>query len=743
MSKKDNSLNWENDFPRWVEKKWVNIWEKEQTYKFEDDLSKPKFYVLDMFPYPSGAGLHIGHVKGYLASDIVARYKKMKGFSVLHPMGWDSFGLPAEQYAIQNKADPSTFTEKNISRFREELKSLFFSYDFQNKEINSSDSSYYAITQWLFLQLYRRGLATLENKQVNWVEELHTVLANEEIYEGEDGKFYSERGNFPVTTRKLKQWVLKITKYAQALKEDLYKLEWTDRIKKIQEEWIGEKEAFKFELKIKGKSFEYLEENIDDVRAISGFYIYKDSEIFRLLELDYEPKDGDILFYYNDDQTLDRVPIKFREGENISEQNLHPIYSDFIEKKRIPSFLNWKVLPKVKTYKLQDWVFSRQRYWGEPFPVYYDKEGHIFLEENLPLKLPPFKFIENTKKYDTPLAYYEDWVNFKEGFRRDINTMPNWAASSWYFLAYLIKKGDGYLPLNSKEAIDLIERWMPVDLYIGGQEHATMHLIYARFWYKVIHSVLNLKTVSEPFKKLVNQGMILGSDGKKMSKSKNNYLSVESLLESFGGDVIRLSVAFLGPLELTQYWDDRQLSTFESWIKKIYSYYHQNSSYFADNIPEKDNSSVLEFIKKVEFSIQSFKFNVLVSELMIFFNYLKQQSPKSKVDHSIFIQFLSYLAPSIAEEIWRELLGNKESVYLSSWPNIEEGEKSSFFSYSIQLNNKFKGTIDIPKDLRNEEEIINYLKSSEKGSLLLKDKQLNKYIVVYGKIINLITSSPS
>ncbi|AGX89212.1 class I tRNA ligase family protein [Mycoplasma parvum] len=728
--------NGEQNFFKLLEQKWVKKWDEEKTYSFVDDLNKPKFYILDMFPYPSGAGLHIGHVKGYLASDIIARYKKMKGFSVLHPMGWDAFGLPAEQYAIQNKADPSIFTEKNITKFREELKSLFFSYDFE-KEINSTDPNYYAITQELFLLFYNRGLASLEAKQVNWVEELHTVLANEEIYQGKDGKFYSNRGDYPVINKKLKQWVLKITEFAHLLKKDLSLLEWSDRIKKIQEEWIGEKEAFKFSLKLKGRIFEHLEEDIDKLRAISGFYIYKNSEIFNLLELKHPVKDNEILFYYNDAQTLNKIPIKYREGENISEKELHPIYSDLVAKKRIPSFLNWEILSKVITFKLQDWVFSRQRYWGEPFPIYYDEEGHIFLEEKLPLVLPPYKNIENTdKKYHAPLAHYENWVNFQKGFKRDINTMPNWAASSWYYLAYLLKKGDSYLPLKSKEAIDLIERWMPVDLYIGGQEHATMHLIYARFWYKVIHSALNLKGISEPFKKLVNQGMILGEDGKKMSKSKNNYLSVEELLKEWGGDITRLAVAFLGPLELTQYWDNRQLSTFSAWNKKIYSYFLETKNKLIEK--NLNNSKLNEFIEKVEYSINSFKFNVLVSELMIFFNYLKEKENKNRVEHSIFIQFLSYLAPSLAEEIWREILDNNESVYLSSWPSQEESKPPSFLNYSVQVNNKYKGSLQIPSELKEDEEIMAYLKGSELGQNLLKEVFLNKYIIVYGKIINLV-----
>ncbi|CCE66656.1 class I tRNA ligase family protein [Candidatus Mycoplasma haematominutum] len=690
-----------------------------------------------MFPYPSGVGLHVGHVKGYLATDIIARYKKMKGFSVLHPIGWDAFGLPAEQFANENKSDPNTFTQKNISNFRAELKSLFFSYDF-SKEIDSTDPKYYAITQWIFIQLYLRGLAAIESQKVNWVAELHTVLANEEIYLGEDGKYYSERGNFPVEHKKLNQWVLKITRYAKALSEDLKLLDWPERIKTIQNEWIGLQKVYKFTLKLKGREFYHFESDLDQLRSISGFYIYQTSEIYKLLNLSNTPKDGEVLFYYNDAQTIVKIPIQFKVGEPPSDQELFPIYKKFMSKKQLPYYIDWKMLPRETSFKLQDWIFSRQRYWGEPFPIYYDSDGHIFTEEELPLKLPPYKVIERKEGYSAPLEHYEEWMIKSPGFKRDPNTMPNWAASSWYFLAYLLKKeGGGYLPLWSREARTLIERWMPVDLYIGGQEHATMHLIYARFWYKVICEILNLKTLPEPFKYLVNQGMILGEDGKKMSKSKKNYVSVSGLLEKYGADEIRLSVAFLGPLELTQFWDNRQLHSFQTWLEKIYSYFVSIKSVISNH--GLDENTLAAFLLKIESNITSFKFNMLVSELMIYFKYLKNKELKNLTEAKSFIQVLSYLAPSVAEEIWIEILHQRESVYLSTWPTIAASDTKKVSNYSIQLNNKYRLSIKLPRKLKTPEQIFAHFSQTPEYQNLILNKTLEKYIVIPHRVINLIT----
>ncbi|AHC39866.1 leucyl-tRNA synthetase [Mycoplasma ovis str. Michigan] len=694
-----------------------------------------------MFPYPSGAGLHIGHVKGYLATDIIARYKKMKGFSVLHPIGWDAFGLPAEQFANLNKKPPQEFTLQNINNFRRELNSLFFSYD-PELEINSTDPEYYKITQWIFIQLYKKGLASLEERKVNWVDELQTVLANEEIYQGSDGNFYSERGDHLVKQKKLTQWVLKITNYAEELNSSLSKLNWPEKIKAIQSEWIGEREAYQIEINIKGKTFYHYETDLDKVRSISGFQINQESEIYSLLDLKEIPKDREVLFHYYDTQTIQKIPFKFTTSNLNSENQLEPIYEDWIGDKKIPSFFNWKILPKVKRFKLQDWVFSRQRYWGEPIPIYYDSSDNFYIEDNLPLKLPEYKpIIVKSSNKTSPLEYYEDWIYWKQGFRRDANTMPNWAASSWYYLAYLIKKNNHYLPIDSEEAKRKIERWMPVDLYIGGQEHATMHLLYARFWYKVLYSVLGLQIDSgdEPFYTLKNQGMILGEDGKKMSKSKNNYVSISSLLQEWGGDVIRLSVAFLGPLELTQYWDSRQLPVFQQWIEKLYKYFLDIKGVLSSK-ELNPTKKLSQFLSKVEYNIQAFKFNVLVSELMVFFKYLQRGEPKNWLEHSALIQMISLIAPSIAEEIWRNLLKQPNSLYFSSWPQISEKNFSEeFANYSVQLNGKHKIMVRLPINLKTEEQIFSHFKSLPEYLQVLRENKLKRYVIISGKVINLIT----
>ncbi|WP_220084652.1 class I tRNA ligase family protein [Mycoplasma wenyonii] len=698
-----------------------------------------------MFPYPSGAGLHIGHVKGYLATDIIARYKKMKGFSVLHPIGWDAFGLPAEQFANLNKKPPQQFTQQNINNFRRELNSLFFSYD-PDLEINSTDPEYYKITQWIFIQLYKQGLASLEKREVNWVDELQTVLANEEIYQGPDGQFYSERGDHLVQKKKLTQWVLKITAYAEELNRTLDSLQWPEKIKAIQSEWIGEQEVYQIELKIKDKVFYHYESELDKLKAISGFLIDKESEIYSLLELRQEPKEEEILFYYNDTYTIQKLPFKFTTKKLSNNSQLEPIYEDLIGDKRIPSFLNWKLLPKVKKFRLQDWVFSRQRYWGEPIPIYYDSSNNFYIEEQLPLKLPEYKPItQKSSGKTTPLEYYDDWLYEKEGFRRDANTMPNWAASSWYYLAYLIKQKEGYLPLDSQEAKKKIERWMPVDLYIGGQEHATMHLLYARFWYKVLYSVLGLKTDlgAEPFYTLKNQGMILGENGKKMSKSKNNYVSISSLLQEYGGDVIRLSVAFLGPLELTQYWDSRQLPVFQQWIEKLYKYFLEFKEAFQSK-ESKPTKELFQFLSKIEYNIQAFKFNVLVSELMVFLKYLQRVREKNWLEHSCLLQMVSLVAPGIAEEIWREILGQPNSLFNSNWPTISsESFSEETLNYSIQLNGKHKLMVKLPSSLKSEQEIFNHFSSLPEYSQVLRENKLEKYVIVLGKVINLITYKAS
>ena len=459
-----------------IEKKWQDYWYSNKTFKTsESDEKKNNVYILDMFPYPSGAGLHVGHIEGYTASDVYSRYKKLCGFNVLHPIGWDAFGLPAEQYAIKTGNHPKDFSLKNIENFKRQLKSVGFSYDF-DKEINTTDPKYYKWTQWIFLQLYKNNLAEYKEIDVNWCEGLGTVLSNEEVIEDVNGNPVSERESFPVTQKPMKQWVLKITKYAKELLNDLEELNWPESIKNLQKNWIGLE-------KINGK---------------------------------------------------------------------------------------WQT-------KLRDWIFSRQRFWGEPFPLAFSEDGEVYLIENLPVKLPETKDkIEISKDGTSPLSNFNDWVNIKIGgknYKRDTNTMPQWAGSSWYYLAFILRESDDYIPLNTKKAYDKLKKWLPVDLYIGGQEHAVLHLLYARFWHKVLYD-LNIVPTKEPFFKLVNQGMILGTDHKKMSKSKNNGVSPDDIIKEYGADSLRIYELFMGAIWDDKVWSNNGIISARKWLNKIHNLFY-------------------------------------------------------------------------------------------------------------------------------------------------------------------------
>ncbi len=508
-----------------IEKKWQEYWFKNKIFKTTENKNK-KFYVLDMFPYPSGSGLHVGHPEGYTATDIIARYKRFKGFDVLHPIGWDAFGLPAEQYAIQTGNNPVNFTNKNIDIFRKQLQSLGFSYDY-DKEINTTDPKYYRWTQWIFAQMYKNNLAEIKEIEVNWCEQLGTVLANEEVLTDEKGNKVSERGNFPVIKKPMKQWVLKITNYADKLLDGLKEVNWPESLISLQKNWIGKKVN------------------------------------------------------------------------------------------------NGKV-----TYHLKDWVFARQRYWGEPFPIMFDEDNNIYLIENL-VELPIMNDIKPSGDGQSPLANNKDWVNLEingKKFRRDTNTMPQWAGSSWYYLAYIIKNDDGtYIDLDSSKAYEKFKKWLPVDLYIGGQEHAVLHLLYARFWHKVLYD-LKIVPTSEPFLKLVNQGMILGKDNQKMSKSKGNIVNPNDIIDQFGADTLRLYEMFMGPLVETKPWNDKNLLATRKWLERIWRLFEKfiNSEIKLNKeVQNKELDSIYHItIKDVTQCIEDLKFNIAISKMMVYINFL-------------------------------------------------------------------------------------------------------------------------
>ncbi|AAT28025.1 class I tRNA ligase family protein [[Mycoplasma] mobile] len=623
-----------------IEKKWQTRWEKTKAFK-TTNKSKDKFYALDMFPYPSGSGLHVGHPEGYTATDIISRYKRLKGFDVLHPIGWDAFGLPAEQYALSSGKHPQPFTLKNIENFRRQLKSLGFSFDYE-KEVNTTDPSYYRWTQWIFKQIYKKGLAEIREVDVNWCPGLGTVLANEEIVENDKGEMVSERGSFPVYKKPMKQWVLKITNYADRLLEDLNLLDWPDSLKKLQTNWIGKEEI-----------------------------------------------DGKI------------------------------------------------------TYKLQDWIFARQRYWGEPFPVYFDEDNNVYLIDEL-VELPHMENIMPSGTGEGPLATNTEWVQYKKNnkiFKRDTNTMPQWAGSCWYYLAYIMKQEDGtYLPIDSKKAYEAFSKWLPVDLYIGGQEHAVLHLLYARFWHKILYD-LKIVPTKEPFQKLINQGMILGKDGQKMSKSLGNVVNPDEIIQNFGADTLRVYEMFMGPLTDTKKWNESTVEATYKWIlrvKRIFQIFIEDKSKI--NSLHKDDQFISEhnlLIKEITQDIEDLKFNIMISKLMIFVNSLyKKEKIYSLKPLKDFAIMFSTIAPHISEELL-ESLGEKEIMF-QSWPTYENNKiLLTKDIVAIQVNGKLRETFEIENDW-DEKRVIEEAKKLPNVKKHLENKIIKKEIYIAKKILNFI-----
>ncbi len=625
-----------------IEKKWQEYWFKNKIFKTTENKNK-KFYVLDMFPYPSGSGLHVGHPEGYTATDIIARYKRFKGFDVLHPIGWDAFGLPAEQYAIQTGNNPVNFTNKNIDIFRKQLQSLGFSYDY-DKEINTTDPKYYRWTQWIFAQMYKNNLAEIKEIEVNWCEQLGTVLANEEVLTDEKGNKVSERGNFPVIKKPMKQWVLKITNYADKLLDGLKEVNWPESLISLQKNWIGKKVN------------------------------------------------------------------------------------------------NGKV-----TYHLKDWVFARQRYWGEPFPIMFDEDNNIYLIENL-VELPIMNDIKPSGDGQSPLANNKDWVNLEingKKFRRDTNTMPQWAGSSWYYLAYILKNDDGtYIDLDSSEAYEKFKKWLPVDLYIGGQEHAVLHLLYARFWHKVLYD-LKIVPTSEPFLKLVNQGMILGKDNQKMSKSKGNIVNPNDIIDQFGADTLRLYEMFMGPLVETKPWNDKNLLATRKWLERIWRLFEKfiNSEIKLNKeVQNKELDSIYHItIKDVTQCIEDLKFNIAISKMMIYINFLYKLSEVNDIKYfTNFLIILSPFAPHIAEELMEKM--QQKTLENYKWPIWNEKEIIvTNVTMSIQVNGKLRATMELELNY-DDNDAISMAKKITNVDKYISGKNIIKVIHVKNKIINFVVN---
>ena len=616
-----------------IEKKWQKHWLKKETFKTTNNSNK-KFYVLDMFPYPSGSGLHVGHPEGYTATDIIARYKRLKGFDVLHPIGWDAFGLPAEQYAIKTGNHPNEFTHKNIDNFRNQLQSLGFSYDYK-KEVDTTDPKFYKQTQWIFSQMYKKGLAEIRKIEVNWCPELGTVLANEELITKENGKMVSERGEFEVVKKPMKQWVLKITNYANQLFKDLDDINWPSSLKSLQKNWIK-----------------------------------------------------------NEDGTL----------------------------------------------HLRDWIFSRQRYWGEPFPFAFDENNNIMLIEQLPVLLPHMNEIKPSGTGESPLANNKEWLFFNKNnkkWRRETNTMPQWAGSSWYYLAYILKNDDGtYIDISSPEAMERFKKWLPVDLYIGGQEHAVLHLLYARFWHKVLFD-LNIVPTKEPFYKVVNQGMILGPDGQKMSKSKGNIINPDHIIEQFGADSLRIYEMFMGPLEETKPWDDKGVLGIRKWldrVERMYSMIKEKEIKIGFN--DLMISEYHKLVKNVTLDIEQLKFNTAISKMMIFVNHVYKTLIIPKESLSSFLVILSVFAPHLAEELL-EKIGEKE-IFNQTWPiYIQNKILKNKINIVIQVNGKVRGKIEI-NGSETKEDLFKTSKNNKNVLKYLENKNIIKKIYIPNKIINFV-----
>jgi leucyl-tRNA synthetase len=860
-----------------IEKKWQGHWESNKTFAASADTTRPKYYVLDMFPYPSGQGLHVGHPEGYTASDIVARYKRMHGFNVLHPIGWDAFGLPAEQYAVQTGTHPVETTQKNIANMRRQIKSLGFSYDW-DRQIDTTDPKYYHWTQWIFLKLYNsffdeglqkarpieelpipEGLSDKEKTEyiddnrlayesfapVNWCPELGTVLANEEVIGG-----VSERGGHPVIRKPMRQWMLRITKYCERLLDGLKDVDWSPSIKKLQYDWIGKSIGAEVDFKVDGfdetiRVFttrpdtlfgatymvlapehplvdviagedkkdaiaKYLEQAAmksdldrtdlakDKSGQFTGAYAVnpvngekipiwisdyvlisygtgaimavpahdsRDFEFAKKFKLPiravvmsekdvwmYElPEDGPIPLpseelcerymknpeIFPDAMCSNGIAVNSGEFTGLTTKEFKEKIADWLDENNFGH--------KAVNFKLRDWLFSRQRYWGEPFPIIHAEDGRrIALDESeLPLLLPEVENYKPTGTGEPPLSNATDWVNvtLPDGTKgkRETNTMPQWAGSCWYYLRYTDAKNDN-APFDPENE----EYWLPVDLYIGGAEHAVLHLLYSRFWHMLLHDLGYVKA-PEPFKKLINQGMILGEDGQKMSKSRGNVVNPDDVVDNYGADSMRLYEMFMGPLEASKPWNMHGVEGVYRFLSKAWRMIVDEdnggiSAAVQDADPDSETVKLLhQTIKKVGDDIENFAFNTAISQMMIFVNHMGKLEVRPKAAIKQFVLILSPLAPHIAEELW-EMLGGNETLAYHEWPKYnEELIKESHVELAVQVLGKIKDRITVAADA-TEDEIKETALASEKVKAALEGKTVRKVIVIKSRLVNIVAT---
>lgn len=761
-----------------IEKKWQHFWKENKTYKFKEE-NKPKFYVLDMFPYPSGKGLHVGHPKGYTATDIIARYKKANNFNVLHPIGWDAFGLPAEQYALETNNSPKDFTNINIDNFRKQLEKLGFCFDY-DKEVNTTDPNYFKWTQWIFLQLFKNKLAEIKDVEVNWCPKLGTVLSNEEILIDKNGNQVSERGNHPVEKKPMRQWVLKITKYADKLLTGLDELDWPESLKSLQRNWIGKSTGYLVTI----DKFDFFIDDINNLINVKYLLVSSNSNIINSLQLTNEDLSNIKSWNHKTNRFLKQTKDYSSLCTNISIKNpitnndIKIIITDFVNSNfnvdvianydneiineyfdSINMQIDYSIQNKLNinlnnlnykpytTYKLKDWLFSRQRYWGEPFPIIYDENNNPIAidEKELPLLLPHINDYKPNENSYSVLSNVNEWINIDingKKYKRDSNTMPQWAGSCWYYLAYILKQDNNqYIDLNSNKAYELFRKWLPVDLYIGGQEHAVLHLLYARFWHQFLYDI-NIVPTKEPFYKIINQGMILGPDGEKMSKSKGNIINPDEIIDVYGADALRLYEMFMGPLVASMPWDDDNISGVRKWLDRVYRLYFETKSLnieFINDINQVDKSLIYEFnnmVYKITNNLETQSFNIAISNMMVFINHVYKTKQFYNPYMKSFSIILSLFAPHLGEEIFN--LYEDYSVFNANWPSYDQTVLfSSSITIPITINNKPKGTITFDKDIPHNE-LKKMILNHEKVSDLFKNNKIIKVMYIKNKIINVI-----
>mgnify|MGYP001772944506 CR=1 FL=1 len=816
-----------------IEKKWQKIWKEKEIYKAKDFSKKKKFYCLDMFPYPSGAGLHVGHLRGYIATDVIVRMKMMQGFNCLHPMGWDAFGLPAENYAIAHKIHPEIAVRQNIKNFKKQLEKVGFSYDW-SREINTTDPNYYKWTQWIFLQLFKKGLVYESFEPINWCPSCKTGLANEDLEQGK-----CERCGSKVEKKSLRQWIIKITKYAERLLRDLKYLEkgWPEHIIKMQKDWIGKSEGVEFEMKIfaegvdTGKRLKIFTTRIDTVFGMTYCVLAPENKLLDELKekiknwKEVEKYKREVEAKLAEEREKEKTGIRL-EGilaENPFNEEKIPIFVseyvladyatgaimavpahdkrdfDFAKKFDLPirkvieggqkegecfegegilvnsgqfsglksseakeKMAQWlkerKIGKKAIYYKIRDWVFARQRYWGEPFPLVFCEEckrkilekkykkgefnkgellnpGWICVtEENLPVLLPKVKYYEPTGTGESPLAKIEKWVKTKcpkcgSPAKREINTMPQWAGSCWYYLRYIDPKNQKEFCSPKKERY-----WMPVDLYVGGAEHATRHLIYARFWHKFLYDIKKVST-REPFLRLRSVGIILGPDGRKMSKRYGNVINPDDVCKKYGADSLRVYEMFMGPFDQMIAWQEKGIVGARRFLERVWKL-----TLKVKNLKSKNKKLIKilhQTIKKVTEDIENFKFNTAVSQLMIFANEMEKEEKIEKEIFENFIKLLAPFAPHISEEIWQRL-GKKKSIFLSSWPKYNPKlAKEEKITLIVQINGKVRDKIEVEASI-SEKEAKNLALSREKVKKWIGGKEIKKVVFVPKKLINFV-----